>query len=207
MAAKEKWLAGDVDGARSTLMEAFAANPDSEQVWLAAAKLEWENDERDRARVLLAKARDRAPSARVWMKAALLERECRDFDAELSLLDEALKAYPAFHKFYLMAGQACERPVPAPGSAPCVRTDKRLGDAAAARDFYQRGLRRCPKCAPLWIGAAALEERAFGAAPARVEERCGWFRDAVPERNVDGGVGNTPATHAGRGDAAATAWI
>jgi len=167
MAAKEKWLAGDVDGARSTLMEAFAANPDSEQVWLAAAKLEWENDERDRARVLLAKARDRAPSARVWMKAALLERECRDFDAELSLLDEALKAYPAFHKFYLMAGQACERPVPAPGSAPCVRTDKRLGDAAAARDFYQRGLRRCPKCAPLWIGAAALEERAFGATKAR----------------------------------------
>ena len=32
MAAKEKWLTEDVSGARSILMEAFAANPDSEQV-------------------------------------------------------------------------------------------------------------------------------------------------------------------------------
>ena len=32
MAAKEKWIAGDVGGARTVLMEAFAANPDSEQV-------------------------------------------------------------------------------------------------------------------------------------------------------------------------------
>lgn len=32
MAAKEKWLAGDVDDARKILAEAFAANPDSEEV-------------------------------------------------------------------------------------------------------------------------------------------------------------------------------
>ena len=50
MAAKEQWLAGDVDGARETLGDAFEANPDSEPVWLAAVKLEWENDERERAR-------------------------------------------------------------------------------------------------------------------------------------------------------------
>ena len=37
----------------------------------------------------------------------------------------------------------------------------------AARDFYQRGLKKCPKCAALWIGAAALEEKAFGATRAR----------------------------------------
>jgi pre-mRNA-processing factor 6 len=40
MGAKERWMAGDVDGARSVLNAAFAANPDSEQVWLAAVKLE-----------------------------------------------------------------------------------------------------------------------------------------------------------------------
>ena len=32
MAAKEKWLAGDVDEARKILAQAFAANPDSEEV-------------------------------------------------------------------------------------------------------------------------------------------------------------------------------
>ena len=44
--------------------QAFDANPDSEQIWLAAVKLEWENSEIQRARVLLAKARERAPSPR-----------------------------------------------------------------------------------------------------------------------------------------------
>jgi pre-mRNA-processing factor 6 len=148
-------------------MDAFAANPDSEQVWLAAVKLEWENDERDRARVLLTKARDRAPSPRVWMKAALLERECGDYDAELRLLDEALTKYATFAKFYLMAGQACERPPGGDGAGADARTDGRLGAPGAARDFYQRGLRRCPKSAPLWIAAAALEERDVGATKAR----------------------------------------
>lgn len=55
MAAKERWLAGDVPGARAILAEAFAANPDSEDVWLAAFKLEFENDEPARARAILAK--------------------------------------------------------------------------------------------------------------------------------------------------------
>jgi hypothetical protein len=55
MAAKEKWLAGDVPGARGVLAEAFAANPDSEAIWLAAFKLEFENSEPERARALLAK--------------------------------------------------------------------------------------------------------------------------------------------------------
>lgn len=41
--AKERWLSGDVPAARATLQEAFKANPDSEEIWLAAVKLEWEN--------------------------------------------------------------------------------------------------------------------------------------------------------------------
>jgi hypothetical protein len=48
---------GDVPGARAILAEAFAANPDSEDVWLAAFKLEFENNEPARARALLAKVR------------------------------------------------------------------------------------------------------------------------------------------------------
>ena len=43
MAAKEKWLAGDLQGARVILGEAFKANDDKESLWLAAWKLEFEN--------------------------------------------------------------------------------------------------------------------------------------------------------------------
>lgn len=77
MAAKEKWVAGDVEAARHILSEAFSANPDSEAVWLAAFKLEFENDEPQRARALLARARDTptASTRRVWMKSAIVERE------------------------------------------------------------------------------------------------------------------------------------
>ena len=56
MAAKEKWLAGSVPGARVILIEAFEANSQSEDIWLAAVKLEWENGETGNARALLAKA-------------------------------------------------------------------------------------------------------------------------------------------------------
>ena len=48
-------------------------------------KLEWENNEIQRARVLLAKARERAPSPRVWMKSALLEREQADIARTLQV--------------------------------------------------------------------------------------------------------------------------
>ena len=40
MWAKEKWLAGDVPAAREVLERAFVANSESEQIWLAAVKLE-----------------------------------------------------------------------------------------------------------------------------------------------------------------------
>lgn len=57
MGAKSKWLAGDVPAARGILSLAFQANPNSEEIWLAAVKLESENKEYERARRLLAKAR------------------------------------------------------------------------------------------------------------------------------------------------------
>jgi pre-mRNA-processing factor 6 len=46
-------LSGDVDKAREILQKAFEVNPSSERVWLAAAKLEWSNDEIERSRLLL----------------------------------------------------------------------------------------------------------------------------------------------------------
>ena len=59
------FLQGDVPAARSILALAFQANPNSEEIWLAAVKLESENNEFERARRLLQKARASAPTARV----------------------------------------------------------------------------------------------------------------------------------------------
>ena len=49
MLAKSKWLAGDVDAARKVLAESFEANKNSEEIWLAAVKLEAESEEFERA--------------------------------------------------------------------------------------------------------------------------------------------------------------
>ena len=57
-------------------MLAPQANPNSEEIWLAAVKLESENNEYERARRLLAKARSSAPTARV--SRAVLPATCGD---------------------------------------------------------------------------------------------------------------------------------
>ncbi|KAK6918713.1 hypothetical protein RJ641_017135 [Dillenia turbinata] len=75
MGAKEKLLAGDVPGARDILREAYLAIPNSEEIWLAAFKLEFENNEPERARMILARAREKERNERVWMKSAIVERE------------------------------------------------------------------------------------------------------------------------------------
>lgn len=77
MYAKEYWLAGNVPAARTTLEAAHRHNPESEQVMLAAYKVEFENGEPERARALALRAKDvlPEPSARVWMKAAIAARE------------------------------------------------------------------------------------------------------------------------------------
>ena len=57
----------------------------SEHIWLAAVK-EWESNELERARTLLARARTQAPSARVFMKSILLESELQATKVEEELL-------------------------------------------------------------------------------------------------------------------------
>lgn len=140
-------MAGQVDTAREILTQAFAANPDSEDVWLAAAKLEWENDEIERARVLLQRARDRAPSNRVYMKSAVLEREQKQYEAALKLIEKGIGLYPKASKLYMMGGQICADDLP-----------KSKSSLDRARKFYQRGLKQCPDSTILWILSSRLEE-------------------------------------------------
>jgi len=65
MAAKEKWLSGDIGGARDILTKAFEQNPDSESIWLAAAKLAAETGQMEAAMQVLEKARTEADTDRV----------------------------------------------------------------------------------------------------------------------------------------------
>ncbi|KAK4484434.1 hypothetical protein RD792_007015 [Penstemon davidsonii] len=151
MGAKEKWLAGDVPSARAILQEAYAAIPNSEEIWLAAFKLEFENHEPERARMLLAKARERGGTERVWMKSAIVERELGNTTEERRLLDEGLKLFPSFFKLWLMLGQL----------------EERLGNLVKAKEKYELGLKHCSSCTPLWLSLAHLEEKVNGLSKAR----------------------------------------
>ncbi|KAF7127972.1 hypothetical protein RHSIM_Rhsim11G0018300 [Rhododendron simsii] len=147
MGAKEKWLAGDVPLARVVLQEAYAVIPNSEEIWLAAFKLEFENHEPKRARMLLAKARERGGSERVWMKSAIAERELGNTDEERRLLDEGLKRFPSFFKVWLMLGQL----------------EERLGYMERAKEVYDSVLtmarKKNPQSPELWLAAVRAESR------------------------------------------------
>lgn len=82
MSAKEKWLAGDVSAAREVLEKAFIANPESEQIWLAAVKLEAENGELGVARELLIRARTVADTERVSDMFSMLTRAQPSIDMD-----------------------------------------------------------------------------------------------------------------------------
>jgi len=73
MAAKEKWLGGDIPGAQAILAEAFKQNEDSESIFLAAAKLASETNEMEAAQQILEKARSQADTERVSYKSLVIE--------------------------------------------------------------------------------------------------------------------------------------
>mmetsp|Transcript_23097 Transcript_23097/g.56930 ORF Transcript_23097/g.56930 Transcript_23097/m.56930 type:complete len:966 (-) Transcript_23097:92-2989(-) len=141
MGAKEKWVAGDLVGARTILGEAFKINPDNEEIWLAAVKLENENSETQRARTLLEKARVQAGTERIWMQSAILEREAGETAALLVLLQEGLKKYPNFDKMWMMLVQA----------------HRKANNIDKAREAYAEGCVKCPRSINLWLVAVRFE--------------------------------------------------
>ncbi|RPD70660.1 hypothetical protein L226DRAFT_525757 [Lentinus tigrinus ALCF2SS1-7] len=99
MWANEKWLEGDVPAALELLERAFIANSESQQIWLAAVKLEAENGELGVARELLVRARTVADTQRV--KPAIFERQQDQLSNVLETLATAIKKYPKFAKLRL----------------------------------------------------------------------------------------------------------
>ena len=148
MGAKEKWLAGDVDAAREILRLAFKANPNKENIWLAAVKLEKENDEPERARKLLESARTKTSTMKVWRKSIKLERELRGYDREKELCEEAVRLFPLDPKLWKLRTEFEE--------ARIGRDGTKYG---YVRSVYQMSLKACPKDISLWIAAARFEER------------------------------------------------
>jgi pre-mRNA-processing factor 6 len=141
MGAKSAWLSGNVVGARNILAEAFKANSGSEEIWLAAIKLESENNEFDRARKLLERARLNAGTARVWVKSVRLEWVLGALDAAKAMLKDAIRVHPGYFKLYLMLGQILDQE----------------GQTDEARQAYADGTKAVPAAIAIWRGAAALE--------------------------------------------------
>ncbi|XP_022245664.1 pre-mRNA-processing factor 6-like [Limulus polyphemus] len=160
-------IQGDVPAARSILSLAFQANPNSEEIWLAAVKLESENNEYERARRLLAKARSSAPTARVMMKSVKLEWALGDLIQAKSLLEEGLKLYPEFPKLWMMKGQILEqeqKPEAArdafnQGVSSVTETHHPLTvklhhPLESLETLLQRAVAHCPKAEVLWLMGA-----------------------------------------------------
>nr|KYP53403.1 Pre-mRNA-processing factor 6 [Cajanus cajan] len=148
MGAKEKWLAGDVPAARAILQEAYAAIPNSEEIWLAAFKLEFENHEPERARMLLAKARERGGTERVWMKSAIVERELGNIEEERKLLDEAKKVYESGLK-------NCPNCVPLWLSL--ANLEEEMNGLSKARAVLTMARKKNPQNPELWLAAVRAE--------------------------------------------------
>ena len=53
--------------------------------------------------------RDRAATDRVFMKSAILERECKKFEEALKLIEEGIRAFPSFEKFYMMGVESTKK--------------------------------------------------------------------------------------------------
>lgn len=151
MAAKSKWLSNDIQAARGILQAAFGSNPNSEEIWLAAVKLESENQEYERARKLLAKACTNAPTARVFMKSAKLEWQLNELTKAMDLVNEGIRQFPDFPKLWMMKGQLLEQQL--------------FHDLA--REAYQDGLKKCPNSIILWTLLAKLELKCGQAIKAR----------------------------------------
>lgn len=133
--AKEKWMNGDVDGARNILRKAFKKNSQSVDIWLAAIKLETSNKFYEKASELLAKARTKLKDPRMWYKSVTLERQLGHNDAALDLVAEGLTQFENTDKLHMQKGQILED----------------LNKFEEAREAYATGVRICENSVNLWI--------------------------------------------------------
>ncbi|EKX73881.1 conserved hypothetical protein [Theileria equi strain WA] len=105
MAAKHKWVQGDIPAAREILKRGLAFNEDAEAISLAAVKIERENGEYERARKLLEQARTQCNSKKVWMQSVQLERQLKNYQYAIELVEQGIDNHPHFDKLWMISGQ------------------------------------------------------------------------------------------------------
>ena len=117
-------------------------------------KLESENNEFTRARRLLARARESAPTSRVFMKSAKLEWALDNLREAHDLVVDGLEHFPEADKLWMMKGQL----------------EVARGKLAQARATYQAGTKKCPTSIPLWGLLTDLELQEGNITTARSEK-------------------------------------
>ncbi|WCJ42174.1 Pre-mRNA-processing factor 6 [Euphorbia peplus] len=155
---KRTWLSdaddcknrGSIETARAILHQACVSIPNSEEFWLAAFQLEYDNHQPERARLLLAQAREQVGTERVWIKSATLERELGNTEEARRLLDQGYKRFPSFELWLLLG-----------------KLEERLGHSGKAKEVYESTLNNSSSCTELWLSLAYLEEKMTGPSKAR----------------------------------------
>jgi pre-mRNA-processing factor 6 len=185
MFAKHLWAdQKDINSAQKVLENAMNAIEDSENIFIAAARIE-ETISIDSCRMLLAVARNRCPkSSRIWIKSAQLERQARNTDVAVNLCQDALgrvglKASDAFKLCIIpvhalleanrveeaagLAAKACES-CPTKPAVWLVAADVAIlqSDFNKARAILERGRIRHPQDENLWWKGVVVEELSHG---------------------------------------------
>jgi pre-mRNA-processing factor 6 len=180
MFAKHVWQdLHRVDRARDILRRAMDALPESEDIYIAAARIE------ESPKHILTIARSQCPkSSRIWIKAAQVERFEKNTDEVVSVCRDALgrvshKASDAFKLAIIpihallevgrleeaadLAGRACEVFSRSP-AVWLVAADvaMQLGDLNKARSVLERARIRLPTDENLWWKGFFVEERSYG---------------------------------------------
>lgn len=143
MYAKDKWVIGnDISKARDIIFEGMNKNPQDEDLWFAAIKLEDQSGSSEIAIDLFEQclAHLETPSARVWVKFVTLLRKTHDNVKALEIINKGLEKYPLESKLYIQKGQIYEI----------------IDDLVSAREAYELGTRKCSSNSVLWTHLAKL---------------------------------------------------
>jgi pre-mRNA-processing factor 6 len=184
MFAKHLWgVLKDTGGSRDVLRRAMDAIPDSEDIYVAAARLE-ETVDIDSTRRLLDFALDKCPnSCRIWIKSAQLERSLRRTDACVEICKKGIGVImksPDLYKLWLIAchayletdrvneaqetiTKACES-LPNRPAVWAVACDVflRQADHNRARSVLERARVRLPTDEILWYKGYMVEAACHG---------------------------------------------
>ncbi|EFC49970.1 predicted protein [Naegleria gruberi] len=166
--AKYEWkVFSNIQNARDVLQEGF------EQlkifnILLAAVKLEYENEEYLRARLLLFNSRclldekkevtEQADAGNIYIRSALFERYVFNNESmrKYEILNEGLSKYPKEPKLYLMKGQLEEGQIYTLLNMNSLSLEKYNDISNEVSLIYEAGIEKCPNSIPLWTSLIKL---------------------------------------------------